>query len=122
MRFVMIGQHANIAKRSGRRGEEEWVTHNLTKYKTNTKNLVVHHDHTGGLLSQRLAQCRLFHLHFVLPCHTHLDPVVTGGEQMLPLGRQHPAGVTKILKCAPEEAEDLAFVDTRTYARRMQTN
>ena len=63
-----------------------------------------------GFLSQRLAQCGFFDLHFVLACHAHLDSVVPGGEQVFPLGCQRPAGVAEILKGAPKEAEHWVVV------------
>ena len=39
---------------------------------------------TCGLLSERRTQRRFFHIHFVLPCHAHTDPIVSSRKQMLP--------------------------------------
>ena len=71
---------------------------------------------TCGLLSQRRTKGRLLNLHFVLPRHAHLDSVIPSGEQVFPLGCQRPAGVTEILKGAPEEAKD--WIGVRLSAPR----
>ena len=59
-----------------------------------------------GFLSQRLAQCVFFDLHFVLACHAHLDSVVPGGEQVFPFGCQSSTRVTEIFEGASKESED----------------
>ena len=78
--------------------------------------LVIKYDKSCRFLSQRRTQRRFFNLHFVLPCHTNFDAVVSSRKQMLPFCCQRPTGVAEIFKCGSEEAEHLALVDVRTYA------
>jgi hypothetical protein len=87
---------------SWRRGvDDTW----LNQIQDKQKDLVVHDDHAGGFISQSRAECGLFHLHFILPCHTNFDAVVSSRQQMLPFCCQRPARITEILEGASEEAE-----------------